>query len=1794
MLLSYRRAALLTGASFSALLLATPVLATPVETPQSLTESVQVQAAATGLRQDDSGTIAINLFELQETDPALVFSAIDSVTSPGAPAVASAEILCAELSSACTQPGAVEQVANGTSIARNELVIGGELTIGALAAATGATATAIARIDTAIMQQAISGGGASNSVDVSGSIDIIASAEAVATDGPAMALAAITQAMVLSATGATSAAIDLTNSGSVSIAGFAEASAHEGSDPAVAGAIIFGIDAFASVTSDGPASIAVTNDGSIVLDAEAHAAAPGLALASAAALAGINATALAVQGDAAIAIDNAGAFSLSAAAEATGGQTGFAVANANGALIANANGFGAGDASAAIVNSGSLTLDAAAQAQATNNAIAIAIAGSAILNAARAATGDALVSIDNVGLIEILADAAATGLLAQATVIAGGGPFTGAVVQTAFAISGDASALLANDGAIIISGHAEANGSDFATAVAFGGPGVVVRASNIGGGNAHADIVNTGSILLTVDADAVAANAAAANAIHLNGLVASALAGFAGLDGEASVNLVNNDMVVLEANAHALADDSAFGHARVERELIADASAFGTGDAQAVLVNSGSIEIGANATATGATAFAIATATNVIVEAGQAFGGGLGQAELVNDGTLVIDATASAKGVIATAGAFFDQGIDQAAGGAAGADALLNNSGSIELTSLALAESDTGSAFAVATAAGIVQAAAAVSTSITSTIGSGGTFELHLSSDPSGPASLHLENQGSFSLAAQAGANGGTDAQAQAVIAGASQSANGLTMDVSLTNSGAFAVAAIADASASGLADAVAQAAGIQQAAAGIAQVTTVFFTASGVTSNTSTSVVGSAMVQLENSGSISVAAMAEAAGGTFAIADAAATGIAQAATGTAGAAQLDNSGMIAVMAIGQATGTNVGVLANAVGVDQLAFADDGAAVSLSNSGSFIVLADATVDGDTLPNGLADAIGVLQSPESANGSAEVINEGTLTVAARVEGSGGNGAGQAHAVGIEQIPFLGEYTARLDNGGKLNVLAEVMEQVDAGGSAIGLAQATGYLASGHSIMADVSNDGTISVLASVDAVADAGFAQANAVGLDIVAFADSAVAGVLEGVVVNSGMLFVGAEVAGGGTQASGSGVAALSQASATGIRLASGSIDATVTNSGSIMIEAISASGGDASAVGILATDSGIVGDGTATLTINNSGDLIVRQSTDGGTTWQRGTAIDLSTAPNQSIVNLLGGGVIYGDVALQDGDQVNVQNGATYFNGIINPSFVPAGGLTAADLDSGLFGVAALSVRNGGMLIIGDPHLTGPANMYDGPSYAFVETLDVAAGGALMFELQPTSAGAQPVGTYSQLFADTANLAGTLVANVTTANGLLADSYSWDNVIDANTRSGQFSQCRVSGSVLLSLQCVYDGNANVDLTLTRVAFGAVGGLNRNGTAAGDGLESIYSPSLTGGIADLFADLFQISDGDAYNIALNQLSGSSYANYLQSFSSLGVRYNDLVDHGADCEGQPLEGSALSCRAPSSIQLWGQLDLQRQKASGDVEAGTTRSGRFTTLVGLDAYVGNSFLVGVSGGVGNNHTRDRQFGDLVDGDGTLLGAYAVYDPGAFYVKGITTYSRFDGDSGRRINFQGLAPALSFSARPEADPDVKLFTAGLHAGARLPVAANSVVTPYVNLDYVHARLDDFTEAGSSGAELSVAGGKANRTFVSSGVKWSGRIGDVIPEATVGYRHRFGSSRSTIRAAFLTGSGSDFDIISAAQDRGSLLAGLSLGGTIGRVGLRVSYDGEFNDDVTGHSGNFKLVLPLGGSGKH
>ena len=1772
---AYARIGLFAGVSVVALGLAAPALAAPTHHASIADDLLTVGnigdtavhdggSDRTGSRSISPGALTPNTSEQISVGTGEVLGSPISVTDVeiGLPASAVAQASCS-ISGQCSNSAAmVQRATDPGSAASNKLGVAGRIDIGAIARATGSSALAGAFVQTGIWQHA-SGSTASNMVANSGSIGVSARAAAVAASGDAGALVSlafggVAQTAIASAPSGLGHN-EFANSGSMSIDALAAASAAHSATASgyFQGGIIQQADGIASAH----ASNEIDNDGTITVDLSASATGGTGALAFAE---GSNAIMqLASARNAKDLIGNSGAIAVSVGAAAHGGSAAGAVAVLETGIFQLAGSVGP-DAAASInlENSGDISLAAAAEASAHGPAFAEAVL---------------------VGGITQNADAHGSG--------------------------GKASAAISNSGSIAALGSAHATGVGSAQAYAIVSDAVV---QNVLARSASASFDNSGS--LAIGEVAHGSGGAAFAGAHMSSAVHQVARGSA-----ASVSVDNQGTIAVTANAAALGSTIAFASASVASVIRQDAEAK-AGGAAATLGNSGTITLGGSvdAAATGiATALVnvhgvLQTAAAQTISRTTGSSGnhmhysrlpeGPASVSLENTGTLSfgIKAHASAGDRASALGSTW--GVFQQVQGAK-AEASFDNKDKV--AGLASAEATGGqAAYALASVIGVIQSAHATGTrsSLSATTSGSGHFERFRGGF--GPAHASLSNSGDISIVAHAHAiltdtkiaasRSAAPVGAEAEVSAILQNAMGSEATASLSNSGSIHLGASASASGFdyGLAHIFGH--GFIQEALALASISSVNWTPSGVSHTGGLAFTGNAVVDFTNSGVFDLKGAASVRAGASALLGMYETGGQQIARGNTAEVSLKNSGTFNVAADGKVIGAKEDGFVLAVGAVQSAVGIGSARVRMDNSGTIAV--DGKVQGTALDGGATDqviAVGLRQQPNSPGiGSATLVNSGMISVAADAKAKASSGIPLAIAAAndVVQNPRFSSVIAALDNSGKIVAHADASAVGD--GAAYASAAARGYSVDAANITADVVNSGSIAVAATAHALGTGGSAAAGAVGMTLIAanHGSSGDAGAFAGTILNKGQIHASARVdsANGGTVA----------ASASGISISATRNNATLVNSGLIDVQAVTTNGGPADAWGVHAL-TGSSGDPTQngdlfTFT-NDGGTIIVRKSVNGGGSWQRGMAIDVSAAPNRSVVNLIGNGTIYGDIAVQSADRINVRQATTYFDGIINPSFLPTVGITGAALDSGLAGVGTLTIADGGNLVLADPRMTGPANMYAGPSYLFLDTLNVASDGALTFELQPISGGIQAAGTYSQVFAGTANISGGMLeARVATVNGLFADRYVWNNLIDANNLVGKFDACTLgggyAGSVLLSVNCSRDSGNNIDLTVARTAFDAVSGLSGNARAVGGGLERIYNPGLTGGVAKMFGDLFLITDPARYRTALNELSGSVYANYLGSFASLGTHYNDLLDRAINCEDAEPGGSILECRSTSPFRLWGQIDYQNRSADGDDGAGRSVAKRFTEMLGVDARVGESALVGVEVGPSSNQLDDRGFGDSVKGKGVEAGLYAVYDPGRFYLKGLTTYSWFNGDATRHVDFTQLAAGGSFRGTPTGHPDTRMWTVGVHGGARLPLGADSDLIPYVDLDYVNARLDGFAETGLDGANLTVAGSKTNHAFVTGGVKWATHLGGVIPEVSLGYRYRGGDQRSHFNAFLGSDQDSGFTIESAAQKRGTFLAGLSVGGKLGRVDVQIGYEGEFDGRVTSHSGNFKLVLPLGG----
>ncbi|MXO67218.1 autotransporter outer membrane beta-barrel domain-containing protein, partial [Altericroceibacterium endophyticum] len=1669
-------------------------------------------------------------------------------------------------------------------------------------------------------------GDAGDDVTADDPVALTVSASANATGSAADALVDFENVFEGSADGTTSASASFANAGNIDVSGMinAQTTDAEATEPGLVQAQ-GEIDSLINLAAAGDtATASLTNDGaiSLMLDADADGLAAAVAAAgvSGGEIFNVAATGNGEDNVATAGFSNDGSidvdFIANASGESASAQAGLMESNTEAAAYAaliTADGTDGADATASFANAGTVDFGFTAMAMG---------------NAGATSEGD-------------------PGVQARAGMGSESGTAPSFVVE-ASADDADATASLTNSGTVTFAADADAlplsdetqGGYAGASAALLGG--VLVDAGVAGNGDGAASLVNDGSLIFSADANAQGSSARAGAAVA-NPLIVTAEGDSEGGSGtgpslaNASASLANSADAIIDIDVNAVANgtaqtgaaegffDDAAAYAYGMTQGIRVAADTDKGDASAAFDNDGTISIDVVTTANAQndaegvdadTAFAMIGNPFSISSSDAAFAitaetddEGNGTAVLSNDGSIVVNHSASAtsdtralafssvNGAIVTAGADGDN--DKAA------QATFANNSEFSLTSKATATADE------------------VAVQATGRIAQVGAEARNDSNDPSGLANAEFVNgaDGVVSLNVSATGTGALPAVSGTSFAsGVAAMASGIAVNAesdysdanaTLTNNGAINIAVNATGTASdgsvgvlaGMNSPFALSATANDADNGEATTT---FTNTGdvsvlvsadanaadddteadVTANANAILGASYLsgplnveqplaalamsangsdVVLNNSGTMTFGVDA-AATGDVADANAIVNGVSQLAMGddpmvsfvnaTATDAGTDASAGYNVSALANATGPDASAVANAFGLGQDADGNDSATVMFDNQGSFAVSATANAgDGDneveaTDADAAANAIGVTQSADSDDADPVVTfaNAGDFNVSA----------------------VANQLITTTEDGEPVETI--VIPEGDA------QARALGYSVN-DDFAADFTNTGTMAVSAMA---AGTGAVDASATAVQFVATGDAA-----TGTFVNDGTISAMATVTNGDAENIGTEEAPVyagtSEAQAIGIHVNGDANTATVTNNGTIAVTAsndgnlgtVTGTGTAAdanvpmAATGILFTGgTGTTGTATTgTAVINNSGVITAQLVNDG--VIEFGTAINVENAPNAVQVNLLGGGDIYGNIELSDDDAITVSGGETSFNGIVNSDGTLDGSLTIAE--DGTLYLRDTSEGDGSVV----------------PSMVNVDSLTVTPGGTLALDLADVS----PDDAYPMVVTNTADITdGILEVRVASANGLLDDNYSYDNVITSDELTGTFADV-VSLGVFTDVEAIYDDENNVDLNVDRVSFDdARFNLTTNGAAVGGNLEGMYDFDGNGDMDELYQALFAIGDADQYANAATQLSGSQYATYLQSLSWMGNRFNGILSDMGECAAMNMEAGALSCKRQGP-GIWATANYGRETidADGTMGAPGLKGDQYYAAIGADMPLGENGVIGFGVGYVKNDAdfegaANGSLPGTIEGEGYQLGLYAAYDPGNYYVKVSGSYSQIDSDSKRTISIGSFGNTLTSS------PDADIWGIGGEVGYRLPVGQAMTLVPYAGLDYVSVEYDGFTESGLAPANLVVSEGKDSYATSELGLKLQGQMGAIMPELKVGWRHSFEEDPAHITAAFAGGTGDTFNVYGPDRDQDAIVAGAKLAANVGEsTWVELGYEGWMADKQDVHSGFITLRHEFG-----
>jgi uncharacterized protein with beta-barrel porin domain len=377
--------------------------------------------------------------------------------------------------------------------------------------------------------------------------------------------------------------------------------------------------------------------------------------------------------------------------------------------------------------------------------------------------------------------------------------------------------------------------------------------------------------------------------------------------------------------------------------------------------------------------------------------------------------------------------------------------------------------------------------------------------------------------------------------------------------------------------------------------------------------------------------------------------------------------------------------------------------------------------------------------------------------------------------------------------------------------------------------------------------------------------------------------------------------------------------------------------------------------------------------------------------------------------------------------------------------------------------------------------------------GGLLQFQVAPGGSGRIAV-------ANTATLGGALGVAVTPGLYGLSTSYT---LLTAGTISGQFAQFMSSPpSAFLSLSGPFYGPTSVDVTLTRIPFGAVPGLSANQRAVGNALEGAYATTLTGAAATLYANLLMTGTPNA----LSQLSGEGISAAQNATFASGAMFGAmLMDQGAywrsgataDSNGvalgtaplayaaeKPAPAAFKALKAPPAYQPrtwrgWAAGFGGVQSFAGDTAVGSAGVGTATAGggMGFDYQVDPTQLVGFAVGASDAHfsVSDRATsGDVLGGH---VGAYGVATWGALYATGLLSYSRLDNRATRTI--AGVGPSETATGSFASD----LVGARLEIG-RTYALPGFELTPFAALQTATLWQRGFTETSTAGGLPGILG--------------------------------------------------------------------------------------------------------------
>lgn len=600
--------------------------------------------------------------------------------------------------------------------------------------------------------------------------------------------------------------------------------------------------------------------------------------------------------------------------------------------------------------------------------------------------------------------------------------------------------------------------------------------------------------------------------------------------------------------------------------------------------------------------------------------------------------------------------------------------------------------------------------------------------------------------------------------------------------------------------------------------------------------------------------------------------------------------------------------------------------------------------------------------------------------------------------------------------------------------------------------------------------------------------------------------------------------------------------------------------------------------------TVINSGTILAGDNN--GSFGPTGFGLGIALGNNNTIINT--GNVIAGANGFS---LVNAfVAGTTNRNTIINSGTLDGTLLVISDGNPG----SSNSLTNNGLITVTNPASPFTNHAFDG---TFVQT----ASGTLALRVSPdTNFGGYDTFTVVQpTSTDKLQLGGTLRAVLQRGNYQNTQTYLDVITLCAcfgNTIQGTFAQV-TSSSPFYAATATYNPDS-VDLTLTRIPFGAGPGLTPNQQAVGNAIESTFP----GGNSAFYDALFFSSSSHV----LSQISGEGAIAAQHAGFMAGGQFNmAMMQQGAGNDGEPsITGTSSLGYAPQRSvahrgadafaampplrptetapwRVWASAFAARQTLSGDGGSFGQTQRLAGGMLGLERQASFDLRYGVALGASQASYAADDVTTSGRFDAAHAGAYVRKNFGATYLAAVASYAHFWNRTSRSITLTPTPESMSGSFGAD------LLSGRIEFGYR-QMLARFRVTPFVAIEPSALWQHGYTETTTSGAGLfpltfAATTSYSFPTFLGAQLDTQIAMGDqmLAPYLRASWVHEFSPDRK-LQATFLTLPGAAFTVAGprAARDAARIEAGARWTITPQAL-LFANLTGEFSDRSRGYTAN-------------